>query len=132
MCTETPVQGVFLKDSGSSKGECLHFWATVFQFDANTGPCALLARYGDKAYRNSYQFTGGIVRIEGLKGPSVAVDSSSGSVLLPNDSCNQLRPIIEGNQIEVWGINTGTSSYSTTAGGGNTYTKFGLVDAYKY
>jgi hypothetical protein len=51
---------------------------------------------------------------------------------LPPDSCVQLGPIIQGDNIEVWGIVLGVESYTTTRGGSNTYTEIGLVDAYKF
>lgn len=132
MCVETPPQATFQKDGGATIGQCLHFWATVFQFDANTGPCAFLASYGSSPFRRNYEFSNAIIKVEGLKGAGITVPAVAGKVQLPNDSCTQLGPIADGDEVEVWAINLGQQSYSTTTGGSNTYTLFGLVDAYKY
>ena len=132
MCTETASEGQFSKDSAALVGTCMHFWAYVFQFDANTGRCSLLARYGDGPARYNFDFEGGTIRVDGSTGPGKVVQSNSGRVQLPPDSCVQLGPIVEGDKIEIWGLVQGVQSYSTTAGGSNTYTVINLVDAYKY
>ena len=64
-CTETPPDGQFQKDSTDSLGRCLHFWAYVFQFDANTGPCQFLAHYGSKKYSYNFEFSDAIIRVDG-------------------------------------------------------------------
>jgi hypothetical protein len=132
MCTETASEGQFSKDSISLVGTCMHFWAYVFQFDANTGRCSLLARYGDGPARYNFDFEGGTIRVDGSTGPGKVVQSNAGRVQLPPNSCVQLGPIVEGDKIEIWGLVQGVQSYSTTAGGSNTYTVIDLVDAYKY
>jgi hypothetical protein len=132
MCTETASEGQFAKDSVALVGTCMHFWAYVFQFDANTGRCSLLARYGDGPARYNFDFEGGTIRVDGSTGPGKVVQSNAGRVQLPPNSCVQLGPIVEGDKIEIWGIVQGVQSYSTTAGGSNTYTVIDLVDAYKY
>jgi hypothetical protein len=113
-CQETPPEGQFQKDSTSSLSRCLHFWAYIFQFDANTGPCSFLAYYGSSPHRRNYEFSDAIIRVDG------------------EDNCELLGPIVEGTTVEVWAANNGTQSYDTTAGGSNTYTKFSVVDIAEY
>lgn len=113
-CTVTPPEGQFQKDSTATKGQCLHFWATVFQFDANTGPCSFLGDYGSSPHRRNYEFSDAIIRVDG------------------GASCALLGPVVEDSLIEVWAVNTGVESYDTTAGGSNTYTTFDLVDVVVY
>jgi hypothetical protein len=132
MCTETASEGQFMKDSAALVGTCMHFWANVFQFDSNTGKCSLLAKYGDGPARYNFDYDGGTIRIDGSTGLGDVVQSSAGRVQLPSDSCVQLGPITQGDNIEVWGIVLGVESYTTTMGGSNTYTEIGLVDAYKF
>lgn len=132
MCTETASEGQFMKDSVALTGTCMHFWANVFQFDSNTGKCSLLANYGDGPARYNFDYDGGIIRVDGSTGPGKIVQSTAGRVQLPPDSCVQLGPITQGDNIEVWGIVLGVESYSTKMGGSNSYTVIGLVDAYKF
>ena len=132
MCTETASEGQFMKDSVALVGTCMHFWANVFQFDSNTGKCSLLANYGDGPARYNFDYDGGITRIDGSTGSGKVVQSAAGRVQLPPDSCAQLGPITQGDNIEVWGIVLGVESYSTKMGGSNSYTVIGLVDAYKF
>jgi hypothetical protein len=113
-CQETPPEGQFQKDSTSSLSRCLHFWAYIFQFDANTGPCKFLAWYGSSPHRRNYEFSDAIIRVDG------------------EDRCDLLGPIVEGTTVEVWAVNNGTQSYDTTAGGSNTYTQFSVVDITEY
>lgn len=113
-CTATPPDGQFQKDSTAWTGQCLHFWAYVFQFDANTGPCSFLADYGSAAYRYSYKFSDAIIRVDG------------------GERCHLLAPVVEGDMIEIWAVATGVESYTTTIGGTNTYTVFELIDVTVY
>lgn len=113
-CTATPPDGQFQKDSTAWTGQCLHFWAYVFQFDANTGPCSFLGNYGSTAYRYGYKFSGAIIRVDG------------------GQRCDLLGPVVEGDMIEIWAVASGVESYSTTIGGTNTYTVFQLVDVTVY
>jgi hypothetical protein len=91
-----------------------------------------LANYGDGPARYNFDYDGGTIRIDGSTGLGDVVQSAAGRVQLPPDSCVQLGPIIQGDNIEVWGIVLGVESYTTTRGGSNTYTEIGLVDAYKF
>jgi hypothetical protein len=113
-CTETPPEGQFQKDSSDSLGRCLHFWADVFQFDANTGPCTFLGHYGSAPHNRNYQFSDAIIRVDG------------------GVRCNLLDPVVEDSLVEVWAVNAGIESYNTTFGGTNTYTVFQLVDIVAY
>lgn len=113
-CTATPPDGQFQKDSTAWTGQCLHFWAYVFQYDANTGPCSFLGNYGSTAYRYGYKFSDAIIRVDG------------------GERCDMLGPVVEGDMIEIWAVATGVESYSTTIGGTNTYTVFQLVDVTVY
>ncbi|CAB4371291.1 unannotated protein [freshwater metagenome] len=131
MCTETPPDGMVTKDGNSFTGQCLHFWAHVFQFDAATGPCTLMANYSNSWHKYNFEYGNAILMIDSNQSFGAAVTSTQGKVQLPSNSCAQLGPISQGDNIEVWGIAQGTSSYSTKAGGTNQYLKIGLVDAYK-
>jgi hypothetical protein len=115
-CTATPEQLQFQKNSLATQGLCLHFWAYVFQFDANTGPCAFLGYYGSGPHNRNYNFSDAIIQVEGNA----------------YTNCGLLGPVVDGSFIEVWAVNDGTESYDTTAGGSNTYTKFSLVDIAVY
>ena len=130
-CTEMPPDGMLAKDGGAYKGQCLHFWAHVFQFDAATGPCSLMGNYDTSWHRYNFEYGNTIVMVSGGNGPGRVVQGTSGRVQLPTSSCVQLGPIAEDDNIEVWGIVEGVESYSTKAGGTNQYLKIGLVDAYK-
>jgi hypothetical protein len=113
-CTTTPPDGQFQKDSTAWTGQCLHFWAYVFQFDANTGPCSFLADYGSAAYNYNFKFSDAIIRVDGGR------------------HCDLMGPVVESDMIEVWAVANGVESYSTTIGGSNTYTVFDLVDVTVY
>lgn len=115
-CTATPEQLQFQKDSLATQGLCLHFWAYVFQFDANTGPCAFLGYYGSGPQNRNYKFSDAIIRVEGNA----------------YTNCGLMGPVVDGSFVEVWAVNDGNESYDTTAGGSNTYTKFSLVDIAVY
>lgn len=109
-----PPEGVFSKDSGSTTGRCLHFYASVFQFDANTGPCTFLGNYGSTPHEYSYLFSGGII-----------------SVRASPEQCPKMGPVVEDDIVEIWAVNEGIESYETTIGGSNTYTVFEVVDIVK-
>lgn len=113
-CIATPPDGQFQKDSTAWTGQCLHFWAYVFQYDANTGPCSFLGNYGSTAYRYFYRFSDAVIRVDG------------------GQRCDLLGPVVEGDMIEIWAVASGVESYSTTIGGTNTYTVFELVDVTVY
>lgn len=125
-CMETPPEGVFGKDAGAYVGRCLHFWSNVFQFDANTGPCSFLGKYGSGAYNRWYDFGDAIVRIDGERDGEVLPPG------VPRGTCNLLTPIVEDDLVEVWAVAESVESYSTTAGGSNTYTVFKIIDIVKY
>lgn len=125
-CLETPPEGVFAKDSGAYVGRCLHFWAYVFQFDANTGPCSFLGRYGSGAYNDWYDFGEAIVRVDGER------DGGALPPGVPRGTCDLLTPIVADDLVEVWAVAESVDSYSTTGGGSNTYTVFKIVDIVKY
>jgi len=129
-CTETPPEKVFVKDSRSSEGRCLHFWAYVFQFDQNTGPCAFLGNYGEAPHGRNYEFGDAIIRVEGLDDGPLPLPSTG--IVLPGNTCPLLTPIVEGDLVEIWAINVSTDSYDTVSGGSNTYTLFAIVDIVKY
>ena len=114
-CVDTPEQGQFQKDSRAYLGQCLHFWASVFQFDANTGPCSFLASYGSAPHDRNYEFGDGIVRIDG-------------GIM----NCGLLGPVVDDSLVEVWAKALDVESYSTTIGGTNTYTVFEVVDIAVY
>lgn len=130
-CTETPPEGQFQKDSLSSAGRCLHFWASVFQFDANTGPCSFLANYGSQAHNRNYKFSDAIIRLDAKEPLGWGEDPGIWDERIPNN-CGLLGPVVEGNLVEVWAVNIGVDSYDTVIGGSNTYTKFLLVDIVVY
>jgi hypothetical protein len=127
-CEETPPQKIFVKDSRATEGRCLHFWARVFQFDQNTGPCNFLAKYGDAPHRRWSDFGDAIVSVEGLRGEGGVVNGVS----IPGETCALLAEIVEDDLVEIWGVNVTTESYSTTSGGSNTYTLFAIIDIIKY
>lgn len=129
-CTETPPDGVFEKDSASTKGRCLHFWANIFQFDSNTGKCQFLGKYASGPRQYSFEFSGATIRVDGSEGPlPVTVDGAPGTA--PPNSCALLAPIVADDKVEVWGISDGTDSYDTVSGGSNSYTIIKLVDIRK-
>ena len=113
-CIATQPQGQFQKDSVGYVGQCMHFWAYVFQFDANTGSCTFLGEYGDKAYTRDYQFSDAVIAVDG------------------GEACSLLGPVVDGSYVEVWALNLGVHEYQTTLGGTNTYTGFALVDITVY
>jgi hypothetical protein len=113
-CTETPPEGQFQKDSTQWIGRCLHFYANVFQFDANTGPCSFLGHYGSSPHGYNFEFSDAIIRVDG------------------GDRCNLLGPIVQDSLVEAWAVDSGIESYETTIGGTNTYTVFDLVDIVAY
>ena len=113
-CPSTPEQGQFQKDSTAYTGQCLHFWGNVFQFDANTGPCSFLGKYGSSPWEQNYEFSDAIIRVDG------------------GANCGLLGPVVDGSFVEVWAKATGTESYSTTIGGTNTYTVFEVVNIAVY
>jgi hypothetical protein len=129
-CQDIPPAGVFQKDSASYVGTCIHFWANVFQFDANTGPCSFLGFYGNYPAQYNFQYEGGTVRVDGREQPT-GVSVADGSRSVPGGTCGLLGPIVDGDNVEVWGVVDSVDSYSTTVGGTNTYTIVKIVDIAK-
>ena len=114
-CTVEPPTGQIAKGSAPWTGQCVHFFAAVFQFDTNTGPCDFLGNYSSTRENRSYNFEGGTVR--------VSADTTN---------CDLLTPVVEDSLVEVWALVQGDESYDTTIGGTNTYTVMQLVDIEVY
>jgi len=137
-CSETLPEGVFTKDSASYQGSCIHFWASVFQFDSNTGPCQFLGKYADGPRSRWYEFSDAIVSVSGEKEETdfrIAELLYPGLKLTkapPQRNCDLLAPIVADDLVEVWGLILGVDSYSTVGGGSNSYTVIQVVDIQKY
>jgi hypothetical protein len=137
-CTNTPPDGIFTKDGNATKGQCLHFWANIFQFDANTGPHQFLGRYGDTSHYRNYQYSDATVSIECIDAMDedtwrsfTLTQGFEAYAIPPQNTCALLAPIAQDDMVEIWAVNWGTASYSTTMGGTNSYTQFVLVDIAK-
>ena len=138
-CTNTPVEGIFTKDGDATKGQCLHFWVNIFQFDANTGPHQFLGYYADSPHWRRWDFSDAVVKVECSDGVTsqtwrnFASDQDFDTYAMPpRDACFLLEPITQDDLVEVWAVNIGTDSYETTMGGSNSYTQFAIVDIAKY
>ena len=90
-----------------------------------------MADYSNSYHKYNFEYGNAILMIDSNRSSGEVVTTPQGRVQLPPNSCAQLGPISQGDNIEVWGLAQGTSSYSTKAGGTNQYLKIGLVDAYK-
>ena len=93
------------KDPDAYTGTCVHFWANISQYDANTGVCSF--RAGLSAVRSTYWL------------------DYSGNAMFLTDSdtdCPELDGIDVDDFIEVWAIGSGSLTYDTTIGGSATAT----------
>ena len=134
-CTNTPPDGIFTKDGNATKGQCLHFWANIFQFDANTGPHQFLGHYGDTSHYRNYQYSDATVSVECIDAMDedtwrafTLTQGFEAYAIPPQNTCALLGPFAQDDMVEIWAVNWGTASYSTTMGGTNSYTQFVLVD----
>jgi hypothetical protein len=90
---------LLVKNPDASIGKGVRVAATIFQFDANTGPTTFLANgFPSKAVRNSYG--GDIIRIDGSEA--------------------DLAQLLEDDKITCECVVMGAYNYSTKAGGSNT------------
>lgn len=144
-CVDTPSEGIFLKSPLRSAGSCLHFFASIFQFDSATGSCGFLAMYGESAHSNAVDFSGAVINIEAVDLIGWDDISSSGDVItdsLPSyeksakerisPNCELLDPIVQGDLVELWAVNIGNELYTTVGGDTRSYTRFLLVDVEKF
>ena len=97
------------KDPDAYTGTCVHFWAHISQYDANTGVCSF--RAGLSADRSTYWL------------------DYSGNAMFITDSdaeCPELDGIDVDDFIEVWAIGSGSLTYDTTIGGSATATLWSI------
>ena len=97
------------KDPDAYTGTCVHLWANISQYDANTGVCSFRAELS--AVRSTYW-----------------LDYSGNAIFLTDSDteCPELDGIDVDDFIEVWAIGSGSYTYDTTIGGSATATLWSI------
>lgn len=104
------------KNPDAYRGECIHMWVYIVQYDSNTGVCTFRAEMSARKTSRWYDYDGN------------ALFSSA-----TDPVCPELDGIDNNDFIEVWATGNGTLSYDTQAGGTATATVWRIekVDLWK-
>jgi hypothetical protein len=93
------------KNPDKYRGECIHMWVQIVQYDSATGICTFRGEMASRKTSRWYDYDGN------------AMFSSSGDPV-----CPELDDIDNDDFVEMWATGNGTLSYDTTAGGTATAT----------
>jgi hypothetical protein len=93
------------KNPDKYRGECIHMWVLVVQYDSATGICTFRGEMASRKTSRWYEYDGNAM--------------FSGST---DPVCPELDDIDNDDFVEMWASGNGTLSYDTTAGGTATAT----------
>jgi hypothetical protein len=93
------------KNPDAYRGDCVHLWANIVQWDSNTGTCSFRAEMSSYYSTAWYDYSG-----------------NGWFNAKKQTSCPELEGIDNDDFVEVWATGAGTYTYSTTIGGSATAT----------